>query len=155
MLIRPWTWTTRPAGGITLLAKFVDRFGNESVNAASLALTLNGAYVRNVVGSEDYHAAGFPGTIAQGAVSGGNLDAQVTTLMYRSGARLMYSQDGTSLFYPATQYSGLDYITSWWTPPSAQAGDADQTPRGSASTDDDLALHAEHRVHRMGAVHLV
>lgn len=119
----PWTWTTRPAGGITLLAKFVDRFGNESVNAASLALTLNGAYVRNVVGSEDYHAAGFPGTIAQGAVSGGNLDAQVTTLMYRSGARLMYSQDGTSLFYPATQYSGLDYITTWWTPPSAQAGD--------------------------------
>jgi hypothetical protein len=102
----------RDAGTVTYLLKAVDTAGNESENPATVVVNLGDLLVENLLFTEDKKAAGFPGTITNGAVSGsGNLEAA-------SAATLWSGDDGRSMWHVTTDlfwtqmYQELVYQTS-------------------------------------------
>ena len=114
----PYTWTIKPTGAVTILAKAIDTSGNYSLNAAVAYVTLSVYGVKNVVSTYSFSPT-FPGTISSGSVSGGHLLADVTSIAYQEPARQAYGAADED-FYVATTYSGIEYMTSWWTPSGIQ-----------------------------------
>ena len=71
----PYVMVTRPSGAVTIMIKAVDTSGNVSVNAAAVATNLADPPVANVVEQIDFGALGYPGTLLNCTVVGGELVA--------------------------------------------------------------------------------
>lgn len=122
----PYRWTVRPQGPITLLAKHQDRSGLDSRTAAVAYVTLQADVVRNIVEQFDYSPT-FPGTIASGAVVAGQLVGQdVAAFWDTDTSRLFWGNVPEADFWPASEYAGLDYTTTWCTPTLTRSGDGIQ-----------------------------
>lgn len=90
-----------PAGTTTLMVKAVDTAGNESVNPAFIVRNLGGIIIGTLLFEFDHRAAGFPGTIVNGTVVGGDLLAD-------TDATLMWTADDSSPLW-----SGDDSLFLW------------------------------------------
>ena len=98
-------------GPVTLMVKAVDTSGNESVNAAVVVTDLGDRIVDNVLVDYDLRAAGFPGTIAAGTISGGDLVGASGAVYWSSNSRAPFWPPAQPLFWPADVYGNVDY--SW------------------------------------------
>lgn len=78
-------WDLQPLGVVTFMIKAVDVAGNESANAAVLVANLGDVPIENIVFAQDYQAAGFPGTVVQGAVVLGRLEAVASEDLFWTG----------------------------------------------------------------------
>jgi hypothetical protein len=102
----------RDTGTVTYLLKAVDTAGNESENPATVVVNLGDLLAENLLFTDDKQAAGFPGTIVNGAISGGG-DLEAT-----SAATLWSGDDGRSMWHVATDlfwtqmFHELTYQTS-------------------------------------------
>lgn len=96
-------------GGVrTYLVKAVDVAGNESTSAAvvshdfgvlSLATEFGDTIPTNLILSTDLKAAGFPGTVTNGAIVGGNLAANDNGALFWTGdAAPFWSQDNATFW---------------------------------------------------------
>ena len=103
--------TGLPSTRLTLLIKAVDTEGHESVNANSLVYTPGGVLNANTVYTYDFKAQGWPGTIVNGSVVGGNIVATTTDSFYGTDDQSFYGLD-TSSFYDLTTVAQLTYTTS-------------------------------------------
>lgn len=120
-LITETTFTDlRDSGLVTYLLKAVDTSGNESAHPGIVVANLGDMIVENVLVTTDKKAAGFPGTITNGTIIGGNLvavsmatmwSADPTRLMWRSPSDLFWTQ----------RYAPMAYTTSF-------VPDADKVP---------------------------
>lgn len=133
----PWQPLTRPAGPVTFLIVAVDAAGLESAEAAFIVTDLGDPLVANVVTSFDLKAAGFPGTVTNGAIGGGNLEAADATGAFWSGndAAPFWVSDGNS-FWSAVTYRAMSYEFTV-TPVTADAGSTltiDTTVQGDPYT---------------------
>jgi hypothetical protein len=103
----PYTLAARPSGRVTLLIKAVDTSGNESANAAAVLVDLGDPSIDNILVSYP-EAPDFDGTITNGAVSGGALQASNTDLFYGDDGQPFYGAD-TDDFYAAGTYAQMVY----------------------------------------------
>ena len=71
----PYVMVTRPSGAVTIMIKAVDTTGNESANAAAIATNLADPDIANVVEEIDFDALGYPGTLTNCTLVGGDLVA--------------------------------------------------------------------------------
>lgn len=111
----PWPMPVRLYGVNTIMVKSVDTSGNESVVAFDTQ-DFGSPDAANVADTEDYAAAGFPGTIIGGTVSGTDLDADVdpATDFYGSGRGAdIYFLDGAADIYGGGQFLMLTYEDSY------------------------------------------
>lgn len=109
----PWQMPVRPAGAVTLLIKAVDVAAIESLNAAPIYTDLSDPVVEKVVETFDLDAAGYPGTLTGGTVSGGDLMASSTGKFWPAsdtGAFWPPTDDGH--FWPAVVYGDMVYEAS-------------------------------------------
>lgn len=105
----PWRLPVTPAGQAYLLVKAVDTSGNESLNAARIAVNLGDPIVKNVISSDDLKALGFPGLVSNASISGGNLLANTADSIWNPnpGAR-MWSVDSDPM-WNLTFWKALTY----------------------------------------------
>jgi hypothetical protein len=99
-------------GPVTLMVKAVDTSGNESAVPAVVVTDLGEPVVDNVVVDHDLRALGFPGDIAAGHISGGNLVGGSTTLFWSNDSAAFY-RPGQILFWPTDTYAGVSYAWSY------------------------------------------
>jgi hypothetical protein len=119
----PYTMSPRPAGPLTIMIKEVATSGRESANAALIVTDLGDAPVANVLAIEDFHAAGYVGTITNGTVSGGNLEADTTTTFYGADDEApLYGPDDAAALFAATGYAEMTYETPEFTPAEVLTG---------------------------------
>lgn len=108
----PWSMIRRPSGASTVLIKAVDVGGQESDGTAEIHFDFGDQLVANVIQTVDFKAAGWPGSIAGGSPSGGNLQASGLGSFYRNDdAAPMFSAD-SSLPVFDDAYGSLEYITA-------------------------------------------
>jgi hypothetical protein len=103
----PYTLVNRPTGTVTLLIKAVDTTGNESTNAAVIAVNLGDALVDNVVNTWPQHTT-WPGIKTNASVVGGQLVASAVDLFYGADEEPFYGMD-TSPFYALSQSQSMRY----------------------------------------------
>lgn len=103
--------TGLPSTRLTILIKAIDTAGNESVNANSLVYTPGGVLNANTVYTYDFKAQGWPGTIVNGSVVGGNIVATTLDSLYGSDDQSFYGLDTVS-FYDLTNVAQLTYTTN-------------------------------------------
>lgn len=115
-------------GTRTFMVKAVDVAGNESVAPAVVVLGLGDVIRDNVVLTTDYHPA-FPGTVTNGTVNAGVLEAAAT------GDHWL-GDDGNVL------WRGEDQNPVWDTQFLAMVYEAAYTPRGPARLSLDLTIAA-------------
>jgi Putative phage tail protein len=100
-----------PSTRLTILIKAIDTEGHESINANSLVYTPGGVLNSNTVYTYDFKANGWPGTIVNGSVVGGNIVATTTDSFYGYDDQSFYGLD-TASFYDLTSVNQLTYTTS-------------------------------------------
>lgn len=89
-------------GQWTLLVAAVDTSGNES-EASSVVVTFVDVRIHNQVTAFDYKAAGWPGTITNGVILGGNLAAAgVPTIFWGADTAKFWVTDPLALFWAGT-----------------------------------------------------
>lgn len=100
-----------PAGTQTIMVKALDVAENYSVNAAFAIKDIVGSLVDNVVVSEDYKAAGFPGVITDGTIDGGgNLDADGDgTLFWKADESQKFWETDSSVLFWIGNYKRMEY----------------------------------------------
>lgn len=118
----PYTLLIVPPGQVTIMVRAVDTSGNESAASAYVITDFGDTPVANVVESRDYRALVWPGDITGATISGGNIVADQPDLFYKVDASNFYGAD-TAAFYN-TNYAGLEWISTGWTPTLAAAGSA-------------------------------
>jgi len=101
-----------PGGLRTIMVKAVDILGNESANAGLVVLNLGDTIPANVIATTDYAALGFPGTITNGTVSGGNLVADDDGGLYLPNGSATYLPTGGDLYLP-TSYLEMTWELSF------------------------------------------
>lgn len=107
----PFDMPIVPSGANTLMVKAVDYSGNESQNPATIYTDLGDPIVANVVETVDWKALGFPGTKTNGSVSGGNLVADSSTLMWKANsAANWWDDDSATLLWSAASYAQMTYV---------------------------------------------
>jgi hypothetical protein len=107
-------------GTWTVMVAAVDTSGNES-DAASTTVQFADVRIHNLVESYDYKAAGFPGTIHNGSVVGGNLEADgVPTVFWGPDTARFWLTNPLALFWQGS-YLQMEYDFSF-TPASGSAG---------------------------------
>lgn len=92
----------------TFLVKAVDRQGNESLTATALTVSFDADEAENIVVTTDHRALGWPGTITNGAIVSGDLEATASTVFWTSDSSLMWSASATELMWTAV-YDQLTY----------------------------------------------
>lgn len=97
------------AGTITFMVKAVDTSGNESENAAVVVANLGDYIADNVVLDYDLKAAGFPGTITTGTISGGDLVGASSGLFWPADPLTPFYPPNRALFWPTDTYGAIDW----------------------------------------------
>lgn len=112
-----------PPGQRTILVKAVDTAGNESLNAAVVVKDIGGLAIANIVETEDFHAAGFPGTIVAGTVEGGSGDlvADTEATYFWGPPEGLFWGDAGDLFW-GDSFQAMEYIDEWTPPGTAIPG---------------------------------
>lgn len=103
----PYTLATRPAGLVTFLIKAVDTSGNESANAVAIIKDLGDIAVANVIVSYE-EAPDFEGTITNGSVDAGVLEADDTDLFFGDDNQPFVGID-SDVFFDASTYEQMVY----------------------------------------------
>lgn len=99
-------------GEVTYLVVAVDVAGNESINAAWITVGFGDLIPSNLQEMYDDDGAGFPGTIVDGTVSLGVLQADDDGGLYLVGGSASYLPDGTQNYLGAT-YAAMEYTTTY------------------------------------------
>lgn len=110
-----------PSGTVTLLLAALDTSGNRSLTPARLVIALGDAAVANVLWTYDDAAAGWPGTLAQGARTPGGLRADETTRMWGGDDRAAFWAYASWPMWRTATYLSMGYETSF-TPPAVANG---------------------------------
>ena len=132
----PWPMPQRLYGINTVMVKAVDTSGNESV-AAYETRDFGTPDAANVADTDDYAAAGFPGTITDGTVSGTDLLADVDPSVdfYGSGAgEDFWYRDGAADLWGGSQYLAMTYVATYTPPYDGGTVFIDATIAGSRPT---------------------
>lgn len=103
----PYILPVSLAGQVTFLIKAIDRYGNESVQAAAVVTQFGDPIVENVVITHDLAAEGFPGTVTGGSYSAGQLVADSTAFMWTGSATSMWKSAGEPMW--AGAYANMQY----------------------------------------------
>lgn len=109
-------------GQVTIMVKAVDTSGNESVNPAVVITDFGDPIVSNVVVDYDLRAAGFPGTIVSGTVSGGNLVGPSVAPYWNANEDTPAYPQNTTLFWPTDTFGAVEWRFSYT--PDASVTDA-------------------------------
>lgn len=80
----------------TFLVKAVDLAGNESLTATALTVSFDAAETANIVLTTDHRALGWPGTITNGSIVSGDLEANASAVFWTSDLVLMWSASETA-----------------------------------------------------------
>lgn len=99
-----------PSALVTVMVKAVDTIGNESLNAAYVQLNTTDTLLANVVEVIDFKADGWPGTITNATISGGNLVANINDSFYGFDDQSFYGLDSEP-FYTLATVESLQYTT--------------------------------------------
>lgn len=104
---------TRPAGTVSIMVKAVDTSGNYSSNPATVVVDLGDPLVANIILTEDYHAAGFPGEKVGATVDGGTgdliADVDAVPLMWSNDSSALWDVDPATLMWADYTYSAISY----------------------------------------------
>jgi len=114
----PWDVSPDLAGRVTFFVVGVDTSGNESASPAVIVVDLGDRAIANVIETVDFKAAGFPGTIAGGSVSGGDLVADDDGGLYLPNPNALYLPDGAADYLPVA-YEELTYEFAYVPGPDA------------------------------------
>lgn len=95
-------------GTQTYLVKAVDLDGNESANAKAVTVDYDGVIIDNIVLVTDHRALGWPGTITNGSVIGGDIKADSSAVFWTSDAVVMWAPTAASLMWSAA-YDEMSY----------------------------------------------
>lgn len=112
----PYTFNSLPSGSITMLIKAVDTTGNESELPALIATQIGDQLVSNILFQQNEHTL-WTGTKINSIVTGGELVATTTDLMYTPENDLMYEPED-DLFYGNDVSAALEYYWDVSTPSS-------------------------------------
>lgn len=96
-------------GQVTIMVKAVDTSGNESANPAYVITDFGDPIVSNVVVDYDLRAAGFPGTIVSGTVSGGDLVGPSVTPYWNANEAAPFYPSNTTLFWPTDTFGPVEW----------------------------------------------
>jgi hypothetical protein len=119
----PWSMPASLPGTVTIMIKAQDAAGLQSANPAIIVTDLGDPAVANVLVTQDYAAAGFPGTISGGSVSGGALRATNVTLFYgNSDALPLYGPNDGAPFYAPALYAAMTYEAQNYSPAAVLTG---------------------------------
>lgn len=99
-----------PSALVTVMVKAVDTVGNESLNATYVQLNTTDTLLANVVEVIDFKADGWPGTITNATIIGGDLEANVDDSFYGLDDQSFYGLDAES-FYTLSTVESLQYTT--------------------------------------------
>lgn len=111
----------RDSGMRTYLVKAVDVAGNESASPAYIVINLGDAPIDNAVATIDLRADGFPGTITNGSIVGGDLVADSTTFFWIDDAAPFWKNDAAT-FWPTDTFTELTYMFRYTPPVEHLAG---------------------------------
>lgn len=103
----PYALERVPAGECTVMVKAVDTSGNESDSAAFAVYVFPEQAAANVLLSYAEHPT-FPGTVINGTLVAGDLQASATDNFYAPEDGPMYLPSADPM-YPASQYAALTY----------------------------------------------
>lgn len=105
----PLTFYSTPT---TYLIKAVNSSGLESVHATYAGVDLGDRDVENIIRSVDYQAAGFPGTIVNGTIVGGDeIHANSVDLFWSGGDAAPFWRGDAETFWVG-QYHQMSYLFS-------------------------------------------
>ena len=103
----PYTLERVPAGECTVLVKAVDTSGNESAEAAFAVYAFPEQTVDNVLLSYAQHPT-FPGTVTDGSLVSGELEAAALDSFYEPADGPLYLPSADPM-YPPSQYAAMGY----------------------------------------------
>ena len=103
----PYTLERVPAGECTVLVKAVDTSGNESAEAAFAVYAFPEQAAANVLLSYARHPT-FPGTVTDGSLVSGELEAAALDSFYKPADGPLY-QPSADPMYPPSQYAAMAY----------------------------------------------
>lgn len=89
----------RQGGTWTFLVKAVDVAGNESANAYGATINLGEVLVDNILITQDHRALGWPGTITNATIFGGDLVANTSVPFWTTDSTPMWPLTDASLFW--------------------------------------------------------
>lgn len=95
-------------GTQTYLVKAVDIAGNQSLTAKALTVSYEGVIVDNIVLTEDHRALGWPGTITDGSIISGDIEADSSAVFWTEDTAPMWSPASTNLMWTAA-FSRMTY----------------------------------------------
>jgi len=110
-----------PADGIELLVKAVTASEVESEGAVRATINRDILPSRHTFSETDYRAAGWPGSIAGGEVTGGDLVAVSTSVMWPNGQAVAWPDADGPAF--DVQSETLRYEVAWQVPAAAIGSD--------------------------------
>ena len=116
----PYDMVMRPDGIVTVMIKAIDTTGNASITAALIVANLGDAPLANVVETITFDPV-FAGTLENGTVIGGDLQAGALDSFYDNPVALFYGAD-TDPFYLTSAYGAMVYTTADTRIASALAG---------------------------------
>ncbi|MCW7541877.1 phage tail protein [Aquabacterium sp. A7-Y] len=108
-----WVMSTRPLGMSTLMVKAVDTSGNESESPAYVITDLGDPVTLNVLESWP-QAPTFAGSILGGAVTGGVLEADETSVYWQQGSALHWGS-ANAAYWSTQSYAALSYECTFTT----------------------------------------
>lgn len=103
----PYTLERVPVGECTVMVKAVDTSGNESLNAAFAVYVFPEQLAANVLLSYDQHPT-FAGTVTDGALVAGELEAAALDDFYAPADGPMYLPSAEAMYLPS-QYAAMGY----------------------------------------------
>jgi len=116
VITSPYVSVVRPAGFGTLMIKAVDTSGNYSKTPAAIVLDLGDVPVANIVEEIDLGGRGFTGWVVNGSVTGGQVLANETGVMWNGNDEAsMWTFDAASMWRSAI-YEAMVYTDEFHTP---------------------------------------
>ena len=141
---QPWIPSSQPSGAITLLAKFIDDSGNESVDAAVIYTNLGDAPIASIVETINFQTMGYPGLLSGGVPSSGALIANSTTAGWPSDPMQPDDPVAPNLSaWQALSYTPMVYTSSAFKVGSALTGSVATLQYSTEGT----GLMIEYRLH--------
>jgi len=111
----PYVPQSLPQGPLTLMIRALDTSGNQSIASAVIRTQFGDVLVANVVETYDFQALGFPGVVTGGAIAGGEIRSDSTSLFFGDDNANFYSHYDSTVFY-TSDYAALTYVTTLFGP---------------------------------------
>lgn len=112
---QPYELKNKPLGQVTLLGKWFDAVGNESLTPVAIVTDFGDPLVANVIYTKDCHADGFTGTRSNATVDGGTGDLMATAdaspAMWTNDAAAFWTAPSDPM-WATTTYKTMSYEDS-------------------------------------------